>query len=275
MLFPIYNAVQSLDTNQIEAAEDLGSPSWRTHWRVVIPHAKPGIASGCVMVFMLSAGSIIVPSAARLAGHPLVHRDHPAMVLRGAGLEPRARPMPSCCCVLCTVFIIADDAAVQGAADGHREVSASHDRQTALGPLPDPASMSACSCLLFLPLIIMGGAALQRHRFPSVYPWVGFTDRWFVDLWNDQRMWSRSATPSLVALAVVAISVPIGTAAAILINSLQSRARSFLYGVMVAPILTPGVVIGISTLLFWNQFDVPAGPAPLRARPGLASSSPT
>jgi spermidine/putrescine transport system permease protein len=62
MLFPVYNAIQSLDSNQIEAAEDLGSPLWRTHWRVVIPHAKPGIASGCVMVFMLSAGSVIVPS---------------------------------------------------------------------------------------------------------------------------------------------------------------------------------------------------------------------
>jgi spermidine/putrescine transport system permease protein len=46
MLFPIYTAITSLDTNQIEAAEDLGSPWWRTHWRVVIPHAKPGIASG-------------------------------------------------------------------------------------------------------------------------------------------------------------------------------------------------------------------------------------
>ena len=62
MLFPVYNAVQSLDTNQIEAAEDLGSPWWRTHWRVILPHAKPGIASGAVTVFMLSAGSILVPT---------------------------------------------------------------------------------------------------------------------------------------------------------------------------------------------------------------------
>jgi spermidine/putrescine transport system permease protein len=62
MLFPIYNAISSLDTNQIEAAQDLGSSTWRTHWRVVIPHSKPGIASGCVMVFMLCAGSVIVPS---------------------------------------------------------------------------------------------------------------------------------------------------------------------------------------------------------------------
>jgi spermidine/putrescine transport system permease protein len=62
MLFPVYNAVQSLDTNQIEAAQDLGSPWWRTHWRVILPHSKPGIASGAVMVFMLSAGSILVPT---------------------------------------------------------------------------------------------------------------------------------------------------------------------------------------------------------------------
>ena len=62
MLFPIYNAIQSLDSNQVEASEDLGASLWRTHWRVVIPHSRPGIASGCVMVFMLSAGSVIVPS---------------------------------------------------------------------------------------------------------------------------------------------------------------------------------------------------------------------
>ncbi|MDQ6433860.1 ABC transporter permease [Mesorhizobium sp. LHD-90] len=62
MVFPIYGSIQSLDRNQIEAAEDLGAKWWQTHWRVVLPHAKPGIASGCVMVFMLSAGSLLVPT---------------------------------------------------------------------------------------------------------------------------------------------------------------------------------------------------------------------
>ena len=62
MIFPLYNAMSSLDSNQIEAAEDLGATWWKTHWRVIIPHSKPGIASGCVTVFMLSAGSVIVPS---------------------------------------------------------------------------------------------------------------------------------------------------------------------------------------------------------------------
>ena len=61
MIFPLYNAIESLDKNQLEAATDLGCPWWRTHLRVVIPFAKPGIASGCTMVFMLSAGALAAP----------------------------------------------------------------------------------------------------------------------------------------------------------------------------------------------------------------------
>lgn len=61
MIFPIYNAVESLDKSQLEAAVDMGSPWWRTHLRVVIPYAKPGITSGCTMVFMLSAGALAAP----------------------------------------------------------------------------------------------------------------------------------------------------------------------------------------------------------------------
>ena len=61
MVFPLYNAIESLDKNQIEAARDLGAPWWRIHRDVVIPYAKPGIASGCTMVFMLSAGSLAAP----------------------------------------------------------------------------------------------------------------------------------------------------------------------------------------------------------------------
>ena len=61
MVFPLYNAIESLDRNQIEAARDLGAPWWRIHKDVVMPYAKPGIASGCTMVFMLSAGSLAAP----------------------------------------------------------------------------------------------------------------------------------------------------------------------------------------------------------------------
>ena len=61
MVFPIYNVMSTLDRNQIEAARDLGAPAWRVHARIIIPHAKPGIAVGCIATFMLAAGAFSVP----------------------------------------------------------------------------------------------------------------------------------------------------------------------------------------------------------------------
>ncbi|MCS0501971.1 ABC transporter permease [Ancylobacter mangrovi] len=61
MIFPLYNAIESLDRNQIEAARDLGAPWWHIHAFIVMPHAKPGIASGCTLVFMLCTGAVATP----------------------------------------------------------------------------------------------------------------------------------------------------------------------------------------------------------------------
>ena len=112
---------------------------------------------------------------------------------------------------------------------------------------------------LLIPLFVMGGAAFNDSKLPTILPWKGLTDRWFVDLWNDKRIWGAFRNTLLVAVAVAAMSVLLGTAAAILINSISGRVRSVLYGLMVAPILVPGVVIGISTLLFWNNLSVGSG----------------
>jgi len=67
MVFPLYNAMESIDRNQIDAARDLGASWFRIHRRIVIPHAKPGVAVGCIMTFMLAAGSIAAP---QLLGSP-------------------------------------------------------------------------------------------------------------------------------------------------------------------------------------------------------------
>jgi len=67
MVFPIYNVMESLDRNQLDAARDLGSSWVRIHRKIVIPYAKPGIAVGCTMTFMLAAGTVAAP---QLLGSP-------------------------------------------------------------------------------------------------------------------------------------------------------------------------------------------------------------
>lgn len=107
---------------------------------------------------------------------------------------------------------------------------------------------------LFVPLFIMGAATFNQSRFPTITPWTGFTLGWFEALWADSRMWQALGTSFLVAGGVILVSVPLGMAAALLLDRLHSRARTFLYAVMVSPLLTPGVIVGISTLVFWREW---------------------
>lgn len=112
---------------------------------------------------------------------------------------------------------------------------------------------------LFAPLAVMGAATFNTSRFPTVIPWQGTTLQWFTELWNDGAMWESVVTSLIVAFFVVLVALPIGTAAALILTSLHARARGFLYGVMVSPLLTPGVVIGIATLVLWRQLGVGGG----------------
>jgi spermidine/putrescine transport system permease protein len=112
---------------------------------------------------------------------------------------------------------------------------------------------------LFLPLVVMGLATFNASKFPTVTPWLGTTLDWFAALWADQAMWKALRLSIFIGLGVIAISLPIGTAAALFLNSLQDRSRSFFYALMVSPLLTPGVAIGIATLVLWRQAGVGGG----------------
>jgi spermidine/putrescine transport system permease protein len=119
--------------------------------------------------------------------------------------------------------------------------------------------MVAFAIYLFAPLAIMGAAAFNTSRFPTVTPWQGTTLDWFSAMWADRAMWQAVWTSLVVAFFVVLIALPIGTAAALILTSLHARARGLLYAVMVSPLLTPGVVIGISTLVLWRRLEVGGG----------------
>lgn len=125
--------------------------------------------------------------------------------------------------------------------------------------------------LIFMlaPLIVMSGAAFNDSKLPSIVPWRGFTTMWFSEMIADERMMWAFANTLWVAAAVALISVVIGTASAIVINSVAGRARTVLYGLMISTILIPGVVIGISTMILWTKMGNAMGTEFFLFNPGL------
>ena len=109
------------------------------------------------------------------------------------------------------------------------------------------------------PLAVMGVTAFNTPQYPQVWPIEGFTLDWFGQLFADADMMYGLQMSVWIGLLVVALSVPIGLAGAIVITQIQPRVRSAYYLVVVSPVLTPGIIIGISTVVFWRQFTGQTG----------------
>jgi spermidine/putrescine transport system permease protein len=62
MVFPIYVSLEKLDKRLLEAAADLGSPPWRAFRQVTLPLSLPGVATGCLLVFILLMGEFLIPA---------------------------------------------------------------------------------------------------------------------------------------------------------------------------------------------------------------------
>ena len=62
MLLPIYSSLEGLADEQIQAAEDLGAGPFATFRYVVFPISLPSVTYGCILVFMISAGSYLIPN---------------------------------------------------------------------------------------------------------------------------------------------------------------------------------------------------------------------
>ncbi len=112
---------------------------------------------------------------------------------------------------------------------------------------------------LFGPLMVMSITAFNTPSYPSAYPFEGFTLNWFVKLWNHRAMMDGLVNSIIIGIGVICVSVPVGLAAAIVMNQIYHRARSLYYLVTVSPVLTPGVIIGISTVIFWRDFSEMTG----------------
>ncbi len=56
MILPLYSVVEKLDFRLIEAARDLGARDAQIFKRVILPLSLPGIAAGCIMVFLPAMG---------------------------------------------------------------------------------------------------------------------------------------------------------------------------------------------------------------------------
>jgi spermidine/putrescine transport system permease protein len=62
MVFPIYVSLEKLDKTLLEASNDLGGSPFKTFMQITLPLSMPGIATGCMLVFILLMGEFLIPA---------------------------------------------------------------------------------------------------------------------------------------------------------------------------------------------------------------------
>ncbi len=112
---------------------------------------------------------------------------------------------------------------------------------------------------LFLPLLVVAVFAFNDAPYPAP-PWRGFTLDWFfgnasgrVGLFADKALLGSLWTSVVVAAWVTLLSVLVGTTNAFLLERSRFPGKQALSLLMLAPLVIPGVILGISILAFASR----------------------
>lgn len=130
--------------------------------------------------------------------------------------------------------------------------------RSALSRYTTGAYVAAFFVFLFVPLVVVAVFAFNNANYPAP-PWRGFTLDWFVGgggrtgLFADGPLLKSVATSIVVASWVTVLSVAFGTANAFLLERTRFRGKSALSLLMLAPLVIPGVILGISILAFASR----------------------
>ena len=112
--------------------------------------------------------------------------------------------------------------------------------------------------LLYLaaPLFAAGMFAFNDSMFPAL-PWNGFTLDWFfsstepkIGMFHDRRLLRGLENSLYIGVIVSALAVAAGTCNAFLFERKQFPGKNFFYILMIVPLVIPGVILGISILVF-------------------------
>ena len=132
---------------------------------------------------------------------------------------------------------------------------------------------------LALPLAAAAMFAFNDSLFPAL-PWNGFTLAWFfgserpkIGMFHDRRLLQGLLNSFIVGVVVSGLSVAVGTCNAFLFERRDFPFKAALYLLMIVPLVIPGVILGISILVFAsfiaNGIEAATGIGLDVLRPGL------
>jgi len=108
---------------------------------------------------------------------------------------------------------------------------------------------------LLLPILVIMPLSFSSSSFLA-YPMPGWSLQWYDNLFSSEE-WSRATRNSfIVAPAATVLATILGTMAAVGLARVNFRGKGLLMSLLIAPMVVPVVVVGVSTYLFFARLGL-------------------
>jgi ABC-type spermidine/putrescine transport system permease subunit II len=258
LLFPlsfltIYIAIERMNAGMLEAAADLGAKPWRSLLTITLPIARTGLLAGFVLSFITMMGDYATP---QLIGGTngilysnLIINQFNNSIQWGFGAALAVLLLLSIVLLLIAMRL------------GTGRVEAAGEYT--MGFVQRRSPFLFAYSLLYFVFLYTPPALLVLLAFndseQSGLPFVGFTTRWFGEVFNNEVLVSSLQTSLQVAFSAVAISAVLGTLAAIQIARVTGRLRAVNLATISVPLFLPPVVLGLAIIIGLNALGLQRG----------------
>ncbi|WP_431324702.1 ABC transporter permease subunit [Rhizobium sp. YTU87027] len=258
LLFPLaflteFIALERANPAVLEAAGDLGAKPWQAFLFVTLPMARTGILGGFVFSAITILGDYVTP---QLIGGTdgylysnLIQRQFGSSVQWGFG---------SALALILLAIVFALLLLLRKATGGAAEVG-TFSRQ--FNPTRAPLlKIYACFFIAFLYMPVMLLIILAFNDSPTIgFPFRGFTFHWFADVFADPLLIDSLVNSLVVATAAIAISILVGTVAAVQLARSSGRWRQASLAIVSVPLFLPPMLLGLAIIIGLNALGIERG----------------
>jgi putative spermidine/putrescine transport system permease protein len=110
---------------------------------------------------------------------------------------------------------------------------------------------------IFVPLALVVLISFSADSYLT-FPPSGWSMQWYAELLGNREFVEAAGNSLIIAVAVTALSLVLGTPAAVAIARYRFLGRDVLQTVMLAPLLLPTIVLGLGILLVFFRLDLVA-----------------
>jgi spermidine/putrescine transport system permease protein len=109
---------------------------------------------------------------------------------------------------------------------------------------------------LYLPIVVLIVYSFNQTGVGG-FPPRHFTLHWYQQLFADGPIWDSVLNSLLVALGAVALSLTLGLLAALALDRANFPGKSLFRRLVLLPLVLPGIITGLSLLMFVNRIGTP------------------